>query len=98
MLTVYYASTSTLTATLTDSSGVAVTGATLALTIKRVGAAIAGETWPVSMTDAGLGTYTYTVADDLLDRGRTYTACILATKAGVSRYAEVPILVVVDDD
>ena len=98
MLTAYYKSTGTLTATLTNESGVAVTGATLTVTIARSGKALTGVAWPVTMTEAGGGAYTYTVPATLLALNATYVAQITAIRAGVQRYAEVLISCVVDDD
>ena len=98
MVTLYYNSTGTLTATVTDEAGAGVTGATVTLTLSLARTALPGVTWPVTMTDAGAGAYTYTVPATLLSPNRTYAGAITAAKDGIQRYAEVPVRCVVDTD
>lgn len=95
MLTVYLGSTATLTATLKDAAGVAVTGATVTLTIRNdAGTAIVTG---ASMADAGAGAYTYTITSNLLPLATfAYQAQVTAVKSGATRYAMVGILVVTD--
>ncbi|HKI82164.1 MAG TPA: hypothetical protein VKA04_10995 [Pseudodesulfovibrio sp.] len=97
MLTHYDQSTGTLTATVTDSNGTALTGGTVTLTIvDATGAEVAGDTWPATMTDQSDGTYTYTIASDLLSENQKYLAQITASKSSIDRYGEFEIYVVTD--
>jgi hypothetical protein len=98
MLTIYALSTGTMTATLTNESGIAVTGATVTLTLQYAGADVAGVAWPVTMTDASAGAYTYTVPATILTAGRTYLAKVTAVKTGVQRYAEIQVRCSIDAD
>lgn len=98
MLTAYNASTATLSATVTDTAGDAVSGATVTVTIAdRDGTALAtGET----MTEAGsTGVYSYTIAYNLLPTvGQRYTATITAISGSNRRTATVTIYLQKDTD
>lgn len=100
MLAYYLSSTHTLTVTLTDTEDAGVTGATVVCTVvDRDGEEVSGQSWPLSLTDAGSGSYTGTVEHDLdVTKGQRLTAQVTATKSSVQRYAEVPVIVRVDDD
>jgi len=100
LLTYLRLSTHTLTVTLTDSSGVAVTGAVVTVTVvDQAGTQVAGQAWPLTLTDAGAGKYTGTIEHDLsVSVGQRLKAQITATKAGVQRYAEAGVTVEVDAD
>lgn len=96
-LTVNFKSTATLTATLTDSAGTAVTGAAVTVTIvDKKGTELVTDG---DMADQADGTYDYTIANTLLPvAGQTYTAQITAVSGGNTRYAEIKLDNTVDAD
>lgn len=98
MLTAYHASTSVLSATLTDAAGTAVTGATVTVTItNKSGTALA--TGQAMVEDGSTGVYEYTIADDLLPTAsQKYSATITAVKDSNQRQATVTIYSQKDTD
>lgn len=70
--------------TLTNSvTGVADTGATVTVTLKRGDAEVSGQVWPASMAHVSAGTYRATLDDDIvLVNRREYIAVIDAIGSG----------------
>lgn len=95
MLSLVHKSTNILTATLTDSSGSAVAGATVTVTILDLdGTEIVSG---AIMVGQGDGTYDYTVANTLLSTpGVRYRAQVTAVSGTSTRYAEVELTSRVD--
>lgn len=101
MLVYYYLSTHTLQATLTDSSGNAVSGATVtAVILKDDGVTqLFPATGSISMSDQGGGVYG--AANNLpstlnVKPGQRLRAAITSIAASIKRYAEAEIIVEVD--
>lgn len=100
-------STHTLTATLTNSAGAGVTGATVTAVVYdtlgngvrlTTGAAPGDLLGTLTLTDAGAGAYTATVPATLnVVRGAQLFAEVTAIKTTVQRFARVPIEVQDDD-
>ena len=73
----------TITATLTDSDGDPVTGATGTVEMKNEwNRFVAGVDWPESLSDQADGTYTYTLAGSLLKARRHYHVTAKFTDPG----------------
>ncbi len=90
MLLAFHKSTNVLIATLTDSAGTGITGATVTVTIlDKAGAAlVTGQT----MVDQSDGTYEYIMSNVLLPtEDEIYRAQVTAVKSADTRYAEIPI-------
>lgn len=93
----FFKSDNEITATVTDSGGSAVTGATVTLTLEDPsGSEVVSSQ---SMSDDGGGDYTYTVADDTMtEKNAIYVAKITAQSGGNQRYAEVDLYNTPDTD
>lgn len=75
----------TLTATLTDANGDAVTGAIGTVTVETVwGRGIGGIDWPEDLTDENDGTYTYTLPGSALRGGYHYQVTASFTDPGAA--------------
>lgn len=76
----------TITATLTDANGDAVTGASGTVKVETVwGRGIGGVQWPVDLDDEGDGTYTYTVPGAILRGGHHYRVTASFTDPGAAQ-------------
>lgn len=90
MITTLHQSTNVLTATLTDANGDPVTGATVTVTISEADGTVLEDA--ASMNDEDDGTYTYTIAWNLLTTpGGTYFAAVKAVSGGNTRSARIKI-------
>ena len=95
--TALYLSDNTLTATLTDAAGDAVTGGTGTVTVvDSDGTVVDGPDALVEPSPAD-GTYTYAVPYNLMTKGDSYVARVTFTAPG-NRYAEITIHCTVDED
>ena len=97
MLLAFHKSHNTIVATLTDVDGLAVTGATVTVTIKDKAQTALATDQP--MVDQADGTYEFVSNNSLLPtEDEIYKAEITAVSGGNTRYAEVAIKNILDMD
>lgn len=76
----------TITATLTDANGDAVTGATGTVEVETLwGRGIGGIDWPEDLTGQGDGTYTYTLSGSALKAPHYYRVTASFTDPGAAQ-------------
>lgn len=93
----YLLNTHTAKATLTDADDLPVLGAVVDITFQIAGVDVAGQAWPLALTDQGDGSYEGLVQHDLtVTKNDKMTALINSTKGLARGHAEVTVKVVVD--
>lgn len=97
-----FGTNNTFAVTLTDTNGVAVSGATVTTSLADTSdVPLTGQSWPLSLTEVGsTGVYTGTLQSPLHNIVRTQTvrATVVATKSGVPSTTVVDCYVEGDDD
>lgn len=94
----YLATTHNVRVNVEDSSGQAVAGATVTVTfVTLAGVAVAGQAWPLALSDQGDGSYVGTLTHALqVTKADKMRAQITAIKGSARAYAEPTVRVVVD--